>query len=105
LRLSEKTKEVRKMVKKTKDETCFLPHGKGMGLCKVEAIINIDDRGQMVLPKEIREKAGIKTGDKLAVLNWEKEGKVCCISLLRVEDFAGMVKDHLGPMLKEIVSE
>lgn len=34
----------------------------------------------MVLPKEIREKAKIRSGDKLAIVSLEKNGKVCCIS-------------------------
>jgi AbrB family looped-hinge helix DNA binding protein len=98
------------MAKRKKAGACLGPefkgsHTKAISECKVESIVSIDERGQMVLPKEIREKAGIKTGDKLAVLNWEKAGKVCCISLIRVEDFAKMVKEHLGPMMKEIAPE
>ena len=31
------------------------------------SLISVDDRGQMVLPKEIRDKANILPGDKLAV--------------------------------------
>jgi len=31
--------------------------------------------GQMVLPKDLRDRAGIKGGDKLAVIGWEKEGR------------------------------
>jgi len=76
--------------------------GSGAG-CRVEAIISIDDRGQMVLPKDIREKAGIKAGDKLAVASWEKNGNVCCISLMRVEALKEMVKIQLGPVMKEIL--
>ncbi len=59
----------------------------------------------MVLPKEIRDKAGIRAGDKLALISWEKDGKVCCITLIRAEDFAEMVKGLLGPMMKEILEE
>ncbi len=59
----------------------------------------------MVLPKEIREKANIRTGDKLAVISFEKDGKICCLSLIKVEDFAEMVKGLLGPMMKEIIIE
>ena len=44
--------------------------------CQVESIISLDDKGQMVLPKEVRAKAGIEPGDKLAVITWEKDGKV-----------------------------
>jgi len=62
----------------------------------------VDERGQMVLPKEIRKKAKIQAGDKLAVITWEKEGKVCCISLIKTDDFQGMVRDFLGPMMKDL---
>ena len=30
-----------------------------------------------MLPKELREKASIKAGDKLAVISWERQGEVC----------------------------
>ena len=70
--------------------------------CKVEAIISIDERGQMVLPKELREKATIHAGDKLAVTSWEKDGKVCCIILTKADELADMVKTTLGPMMKDI---
>lgn len=70
--------------------------------CNVEAIISVDDRGQMVLPKELRGKAGINAGDKLAVTSWEKNGEVCCITLIKVEGLVEMVKGQLGPVMKEI---
>jgi len=73
--------------------------------CKVESIVTIDERGQMVLPKEIRERAQIKPGDKLAVLSLEKDGKVCCLSLIKVEELEGMVKSRLGPVINEAFKE
>ena len=73
--------------------------------CKVEALVSVDDRGQMVLPKELREKANIRAGDKLAVVSWEKDGEVCCISLVKAEDFTEMVKGLLGPMMNEIIAK
>jgi AbrB family looped-hinge helix DNA binding protein len=91
-----------KMVKKYKAESCCVPTDMGMGCCKVESVISIDDRGQMVLPKEIRDKAKIHAGDKLAVISCEYNGKVSCITLVKAEDFGDMVKSKLGPMLKEI---
>ena len=57
----------------------------------------------MVLPKEIRDKAKIRAGGKLAVISWEKDGRVCCISLIKAEDFTEMVKGLLGPMMKEVL--
>lgn len=90
------------MTKKDNKESFCMPEGKGLSCCKVESITSVDERGQMVIPKEIRDKAKIYAGDKLAVVCWEKEGKVCCISLIKAEDLAGMVKNLLGPMMKEI---
>jgi len=72
------------------------------GCCAIQSVVSVDERGQMVLPKEIREKAGIKPGDKFALVTWEKDGRVCCMSLIRTEELAGMVKNILGPMMQEI---
>ena len=91
------------MVKKGRDEYCCAPGDKGMGCCKVESLVSVDERGQMVLPKEIRDRAGIRAGEKLAVVSWEKDGEVCCICLVKVEAITGMVKGMLGPVMKEML--
>ena len=93
------------MIKKDEGEFCCPPTDREAGCCRVEAVISVDERGQMVLPKEIRDKAGIRAGDKLAVLSWKREGRVCCISLIKAEDLTVMVNDLLGPMMKEIITE
>ena len=91
------------MVKKTEQTPCCPPTGSGIGCCcTVEAVVSIDDRGQMVLPKEIRDKAGIQAGDKLAIVAMEQNSKMCCISLIKVGDLTEMVKSMLGPVMKEI---
>ena len=64
--------------------------------------MTVDERGQMVLPKELREKAGIKAGDKLAVTSWEKDGEVCCIALIKAGSLETMVKGMLGPLMKDL---
>lgn len=64
---------------------------------KVEALVSVDARGQMVLPKDLRDKAGIKDGDKLAVGTLEKSGRVCCLLLIRADDLTGFLKDMLVP--------
>jgi antitoxin PrlF len=86
----------------TEDEKnrCCAP-GK-ISCCRVESIVSIDERGQMVLPKEIREKAKIRSGDKLAVVSLEKDGKICCLSLIKVEDLEVMVKSMLGPVMDDV---
>ena len=90
------------MGKKAKIGSCSDATGGTLSCCKVESLISVDERGQMVLPKEIRDKANIRPGDKLALISWEKNGKVCCISMVKAEDFGDMVKGVLGPMMKEM---
>jgi len=75
---------------------------KGSACCKVDALVTIDGRGQIVLPKDVREKAKIKAGDKFAVVSMESGGKVCCISLVKADNFANTVRDMLGPMMKDV---
>ena len=71
--------------------------------CKVQSIVTVDERGQMVLPKEIRDQAGIGPGDKLAVVSMEKDGKVCCITLMKIDALTDVVRGVLGPVMKEIL--
>ncbi len=73
------------------------------GCCTVEAIVSVDARGQIVLPKEIRSRAGIAEGDKLAVVAMTSGGRVCCLSLMKVEELAGTVRQVLAPVAKELV--
>jgi AbrB family looped-hinge helix DNA binding protein len=70
--------------------------------CKVNSIITVDERGQILLPKDTREKAGIKGGDKFALMSWEKDGKICCFMMIKADELSGMAKDVLGPLAKEI---
>jgi antitoxin PrlF len=78
---------------------CSLPMA---GCCEVEAVVTVDGRGQMVLPKEVREKAGIKAGAKLAVVAWNKGDQLCCLSLVPAGDLAEQVRKAYGPLLREI---
>ncbi len=89
------------MVKKEKS-ACFAPGGKNSSCCKVESLISIDERGQMVLPKDLREKANIKPGDKMAVISWEKDGSTCCFTLIKADSLAGGIRDFLGPMMQDL---
>jgi antitoxin PrlF len=75
----------------------------GMSCCKIEAVVSVDERGQLVLPKDIREKAGIKAGDKLALIMHGSGKDVCCISLIKTEGLAEGVRTMLGPMMKDIL--
>jgi len=94
------------MQKKNSEAERSPPAGNGCGCtpqsgCNVEAVLSVDDRGQMVLPKDVRQKAGIKTGDKLALISWSRDGDVCCLALMKAENLSGIVKDVLGPLFEE----
>ncbi len=69
---------------------------------QVEAVLSVDERGQMILPKEVREKAEIRPGDKLALSALEKDGKICCLLLIKAEELTGMVRNKINPLLKEV---
>jgi len=75
----------------------------GVGCCDVEAIVSVDERGQMVLPKDVRERAGIRPGEKLAVTLVSCGDAVCCIALVRAGALSGPVKDMLAPAMKEVL--
>jgi len=77
----------------------------GGSCCRVASLVSVDERGQMILPKDIRERAGIKAGDKLALVAWEKDGAFCCLTLIKADALGGMVKEMLGPLLSGLVKE
>lgn len=92
------------MVKSKLKESCCAPGSGSVSCCRVESLISVDERGQMVLPKELRDKANIKAGDKLALISWEKGGEICCISLIKADYLAEKVKEFLGPVMRDVVS-
>jgi len=74
-------------------------------VCRIDAVITMDAKGQIVLPKDLRQEAGFKPNDKIAVVACEKNGAVCCIMLIRAESLAGAVSKTLGPMLKSVIKQ
>jgi AbrB family looped-hinge helix DNA binding protein len=74
-----------------------------VGCCRVDAVVSIDSKGQIVLPKDLREKAGLKPNDKLAIIGCESDGEVCCIMMVKAERLGNSIRSMLGPMLKEIL--
>lgn len=71
----------------------------GSNACNIQSLVSVDERGQMVLPKDVRDKAGIRPGDKLALISWERKGEFYCIVLIKAEELGDMVKDFLGPVI------
>jgi len=63
----------------------------------VEAIVTVDPRGQIVLPKELRAGAASPQATKLAVVSMRSGGRLCCLALMKVEELAGTVREVLNP--------
>jgi antitoxin PrlF len=82
--------------------SCCETAGRAMSCCRVESLISVDDRGQMVLPKELRDKANIRAGDKLALISWEKDGEICCLALIKADNLAERVREFLGPVMSDM---
>jgi AbrB family looped-hinge helix DNA binding protein len=73
---------------------------------KVEAIVSVDERGQMVLPKGLRERAGIGPGTKIALVAFhDGNGDLCCFSFFPVDDLSGMVRAKLEPVMQGALSK
>jgi len=75
------------------------------GVYKMEALLGVDERGQMVLPKDLREKIGIRPGDKLAVFTFEKEGKFCCLALVKAENLSIIISTILKPLGQDVMEK
>jgi AbrB family looped-hinge helix DNA binding protein len=65
----------------------------------------MDAKGQIILPKDLREKAGFNPNDKIAVVTCEKNGEVCCIMMLKTDKLKGAVTKTLGPLLKGLTKQ
>jgi len=70
--------------------------------CTVTAVVSVDERGQVVLPKELRDRAGIKAGDKLAVVALGEPEETCCLMLLKTNELNGMVKVKIDAVLGKV---
>jgi len=53
--------------------------------CEVAAVVRVDERGQMVLPKDIRERMGLAAGDKLALTAIGSGSRICCLVLVKAD--------------------
>ena len=71
--------------------------------CKVEALVTVDKKGQILLPKDLREKENIQEGDKFAIINVGTSGTPCCLILMKADILEPMVQNALGPVLKIVV--
>jgi antitoxin PrlF len=69
--------------------------------CQVEAVLSIDSRGQIVIPKEVRKRANIDDGDKLALVSWMNRDEVCCLALIRTDNLSSEVPGVMHSLLAD----
>ncbi len=69
--------------------------------CTIAAIVTIDGKGQILLPKDIRSQMGIKTGDKLALVSMPGEKSTCCLMLMKANELNSLVKIKVDSVLGE----
>jgi len=79
-----------------------------MKTCKVtriEAVLTVDNKGQILLPKDLRDRGNIQTGDKLvAIAGTDEKGEICCIILVKAELLDKGIRETIGPLLREVLS-
>jgi len=68
---------------------------------QVEAVLSIDSRGQIVIPKEVRKRAYIQDGDKLAFVSWMRRDEVCCLALIRTDSLSSEVTGVMHSLLAD----
>jgi len=79
------------------------PGTRDLPCCTLESVVSVDERGQMVIPKEVREAAGLKPGDKLAVIMWCGTEGACCLTLIKTDELNDLIREKLSPMIKELI--
>ncbi len=67
----------------------------------IEALVTVDGRGQMVIPRKVREVTDIHGREKLVVFTRQKEGETCYIFLVKAGNFAEMVEQSWMRVVNE----
>ncbi|MCX8122892.1 MAG: HgcAB-associated protein [Spirochaetes bacterium] len=70
--------------------------------CSIEAIVTVDERGQVVLPKELRDKFGVKAGDKFIVASLMNDASLCCIALIKADSLNSVIVEQIAPVVSGV---
>ena len=91
--------------------------------CEIEAIVSFDERGQLVIPKDLRKKFNLQAGDKFALISCmsgdgagcgpsegetsccttDDSNSLCCFTLVNTKQLKGLVAQTLGPMMGQLL--
>ncbi|OPY39091.1 MAG: SpoVT / AbrB like domain protein [Methanoregula sp. PtaU1.Bin051] len=64
-------------------------------------MLSINSRGQIVIPKEVRKRADIRDGDKLALVSWLNNDGICCLALIRADNLSSEVSGVIHSLLTD----
>lgn len=74
------------------------------GAFNLEAIVSFDDRGQLVIPKDVRKKFKLSSGEKFALISCDDaKGKLCCFYMVKTDQLQGLLQNALAPVIKNII--
>ena len=68
----------------------------------IEAVVSCDERGQLVLPKDLRRRLGIAAGEKLALMNFKTSDDDFCLTLIKAEALNNLIKEYLKPVVQQM---
>lgn len=59
---------------------------------KLEDMVKVSSKGQIIIPKEVRERLGVRTGEKLLVLSRDGEILLRKTQGISIEEIAGKIE-------------
>ncbi len=69
------------------------------GCFEIEAIVSFDERGQLVLPKDLRKKFDLKAGEKFLLISCTNAEGLCCFSMVKTNAVNGIIGKSISPMI------
>ncbi len=89
------------MSKKDEEKVCCDPKSL-TSCCKVEAVVTVDNKGQILLPKELRNSANLNTNDKMIAISLLANTESPIIVLVKADMLGDIIKNFLGPALSDL---
>jgi AbrB family looped-hinge helix DNA binding protein len=65
---------------------------------KIDAVATMDAKGQIVLPKDLRERMGLQPYQKIALVTFGQNQNLCCVLLIKTEKLEEAVAKTLSEM-------
>nr|MDO8109282.1 HgcAB-associated protein [Candidatus Sigynarchaeota archaeon] len=79
----------------TEEKDCGCQQKGTRSACCIEHVTTMDERGQVVIPKEVRNALGWKGGEKIAIITRTSNNKPCCVMLVNVGSLSTQIKGFI----------